>query len=50
MERKLTKQEEFVNDEETSKYDVVFNCLGLGAGEFRNDPLIKPERGHMIRE
>jgi hypothetical protein len=49
VQRTLTKQDEFINDPDLSKYDVVFNCLGLGAGKFCDDPLIKPARGHMIR-
>lgn len=33
----------------TTNYDVIFNCLGLGAFQFCNDQQIIPIRGQMIR-
>ena len=45
--KKIGDQESFLK--ENTEYDIVFNCLGIGAKEFCNDKLIVPIRGQMIR-
>ena len=47
MNKKVTTLKNFVN--ENSNYDVIFNCLGLGAIEFCNDDKLVSMRGQMIR-
>jgi hypothetical protein len=47
ISKKVDTQENFINN--NSEYDVVFNCLGLGAKEFCNDQLVEPIRGQIIR-
>jgi hypothetical protein len=39
----------FVAFLEDSKFDIVFNCVGLAADKLCNDDKLKPIRGQMIR-
>lgn len=44
--KSFSTQDDFLRE---NSYDVVFNCLGMGAREFCNDNLLVPVRGQMIR-
>lgn len=46
VKRSLSTLEQFV---EQTRYNVVFNCLGLGNVTFCNDNRMVPIRGQMIR-
>ena len=47
LNQKVTTLKDFVA--ENSNYDVIFNCLGLGAITFCDDPKLVSMRGQMIR-
>jgi hypothetical protein len=47
LNQKVTTLKDFVA--ENSNYDVIFNCLGLGAITFCDDQKLVSMRGQMIR-
>jgi D-aspartate oxidase len=47
IKNKVGSLKSFVNDYEN--FDIIFNCLGLGAIEFCDDKKLVSMRGQMIR-